>query len=97
MKVASIELLTADDVLKGNAGDAVVEAVFQGLELRLPSATDRRGCKGIRDRRKGVGEQNFGSQSGIRDAVEFETLGRLMQRFANGHATSSFLRRSAWK
>src|SRR5437762_1389298 len=100
MKVAAVKLLTADDVLERNTADSIAEQTFERPGFILAKQPVIVRVQILPFDRQAVRQQDFSSQSRIRDMIQLEPLGRRMQGFADVHAAGSLggvLRRSAWK
>src|SRR6185503_10922910 len=89
--------LATDDILEGNAADSIVEMILERLGLVVREDAIVVSVQVLAFDEEHLGEQEFGRESGVGNVMQFQALGGRAERFADGHATSSFLRRSVWK
>src|SRR5262245_536690 len=87
-KVTAIEFLAADDVLKRDAVDAVVEKVFERLRFFRSQNAFVMSVQIFAFDREAVGQEQFPGQPRVRYVVQFEAFSRQAKRITNGHAAA---------
>src|SRR5438552_18249815 len=97
MKITAVEFLSSHDVLKRHAADPVTEAVFKRLGFLFGESAVIVRIEILALNRQRMSKQELRCQPRVRNMMQFEPLGSGTKRLPDDHATSSFLRRSAWK
>src|SRR5207253_2543337 len=87
-KVAAIEFLAPQDVLKRHAVDAVVKKVFERLRFFISENAFVMRVQIFAFDRETVSEQQLRGQPRVRYIVQFEAFGRRAKRITNGHAAA---------
>jgi hypothetical protein len=77
----------SDNVLNRNAGDALVDCAFEGFVFARRHSRVVMGIQEGAILMKDVREQDFSTEAGIGNALQFETVRGFEKNLSNGHAT----------